>query len=106
MELKRKTEPIAYANTTIAKIAHTAFAPTILPSSGATTKKPLPIIDANGVRVARHSGEFLIFGESKVNVKAMATIGKTQSIVDIVTECFSHFVNWLLLVLARAWLYQ
>ncbi|MFT6099667.1 MAG: hypothetical protein ACJAYF_002217 [Arenicella sp.] len=74
--LKRNTEPIAYANITIAKIAHTALAPKMLPSNGATTKKPLPIIEANGVRVARHNGEFLTFLESKIAVKLMAIIGK------------------------------
>jgi hypothetical protein len=49
--LKRITPPTAYAKISSIAIQTMARLPTLPPSSGAHTRKPLPMIDANGVTI-------------------------------------------------------
>ncbi|CAI4159811.1 hypothetical protein ALT1545_280037 [Alteromonas macleodii] len=52
--LKRITDPSAYARMDNNTIPSSAHFPITECSSGAMIKKPLPIMEANGVTVARH----------------------------------------------------
>ncbi len=55
--LNRIAPPTAYARASSAAMQTIARLPTAPASSGAQTRKPLPMIDANGVTVAFHADE-------------------------------------------------
>ncbi len=78
--LKRSEAPIAYAASTIPNIATGAHSATVLASSGASTKKPLPMIDAKGVTVARHADDVRVAG--RVTTTTHARIPTTTAAVS------------------------
>ena len=60
-----------------------AAVPTTLPSNGATTRKPFPIIDAKGVTVARQNEAFRTRGTSSAQASPNAIAGNAQLIIEV-----------------------
>ena len=69
---------------TMATIAQGAARPTTSTSNGAITKKPLPIIEANGVTLALQIVFSLIAGRSKRVATASAIIGRAKSMACMI----------------------
>ena len=68
----------------MATIAQGAARPTTSTSNGAITKKPLPIIEANGVTLAFQIVFSLIAGRSKRVATASAIIGRAKSMACMI----------------------
>ncbi len=75
---------MAYAASAMANIATGAHSATVLASSGASTRKPLPMIEASGVTVARHASDERNAGRATTTTHA--TIPTTTAAVSTVRD--------------------
>ena len=67
---------------TMVSMAQTACPPKLCDNNGATTRKPLPMMEARGVTVAWQMREFLIPGVNNSN-NVIAVIIMTAAVVSI-----------------------
>lgn len=95
--LNRRLLPIKYAIITMTSIVKYAYLPVVKISNGAETRKPLPIIEARGVTVARQKIDVLMhFVKSTKRAKKVETM--TAMLLTIKYDlCFytiSKNVKW------------